>query len=269
MGKNPTVPSNGGPAPSRGSPESNAPFARGARIALDAMGGDHAPAPEVEGALAAIRERPIEVVLVGDEPLLRQMIGAPPAGPGRIVVRHASQVIGMDDQPAAAFKTKKDSSMRVCFNLAAAGEADAVVSAGNSGAMLAGGLFVMKRIAGLERPGIMTLSPAPGRQCVAIDVGANTEVRPVQLAQFAVLGSVYARLMLGCARPRVGVLSNGDAQALLHAEESSSNFRIPAAAVEFVNDGVFLVDGDGIVRLWNPAAANTFRVKATKAIGRR
>jgi glycerol-3-phosphate acyltransferase PlsX len=119
----------------------------------------------------------------------------------------------MDDHPGTAFKAKKDSSMRVAFNLVAAGEADAVVSAGNSGAMLACGLFVMKRIRGVERPGITTLCPTrSGSPCVVLDVGANTEVKPTTLAQFAVMGSAYAR-MLGRARPRVAVLSNGEEES--------------------------------------------------------
>src|SRR5438093_7561756 len=106
------------------------------RIAVDAMGGDNAPAPEVDGALAAIRERPLDVILVGDEAVLRDLLARAHAGrvkgPGRIDVRHASQVVTMEDAPWQAFKSKKDSSMRVCFDLAARGEADAVVGAGNS-----------------------------------------------------------------------------------------------------------------------------------------
>jgi len=187
------------------------------RIALDAMGGDDAPGPEVAGAIACARERAIEVVLVGDEARLSALLaagGAPGgvvAGPGRLRVRHASQVVAMDDQPGAAFKQKRDSSMRVAFDLCAAGEADAVVSAGNSGAMMAHGLFVMKRVPGVDRPGIVTLGPtSKGSYFAALDIGANTAPRPVSLVQFAVLGAAYVHLLLGVARPRVGVLSNGE-----------------------------------------------------------
>lgn len=183
------------------------------RIALDAMGGDDAPLPEVEGAAAAVRERALEVILVGDEETLHKRLAAEPpiAGPGKLTIRHASQVVTMDDAPSAAFKGKKDSSMRVAFNLAASGEAEAVVSAGNSGAVMAHGLFVMKRIDGVDRPGIVTIGPTrPGGHCVVLDVGANTELKPEMLAQFAVLGATYARVLLGTRRPRVGVLSNGE-----------------------------------------------------------
>jgi glycerol-3-phosphate acyltransferase PlsX len=179
------------------------------RIAVDAMGSDHAPRPEVEGALHAVREREIEVVLVGDEPRLREILAG--REHPRLHLRHASQVIAMDDPPSAAVKSKKDSSMRVCFDLVKAGEAQAVLSAGNSGAMMACGLFVLKRLPGVERPGILTMAPTrDGSHCVVLDVGANTEVKPSTLAQFAVLGAAYAHTILGKRRPRVGVLSNGE-----------------------------------------------------------
>ncbi len=173
------------------------------------MGGDHAPTPEVEGALAAVEARGVEVTLVGDEHKLAVAL-AGRAHP-RLKIRHASQVIAMDDAPSTAVKSKKDSSMRVCFDLAKHGEVDAVVSAGNSGAMMACGLFVSKRLPGVDRPGILTLAPTvDGSHCVVLDVGANTDVKPVTLAQFAVMGAAYARLVLGKARPRVAVLSNGE-----------------------------------------------------------
>jgi glycerol-3-phosphate acyltransferase PlsX len=186
------------------------------RIAVDAMGGDNAPAPEVEGALWAIRDHALEVILVGDEAILRGHLaraGRSATGPGRITIKHASQVVTMEDSPGLAFKSKKDSSMRVCFDLAARGDADAVVGAGNSGAMMAFGLFVMKRVRGVDRPGLMTLcptkKPGPNAWCVVLDLGANVEVKPSNLVQFAVLGATYARKVLGVERPRVGVLSNG------------------------------------------------------------
>jgi glycerol-3-phosphate acyltransferase PlsX len=179
------------------------------------MGSDAAPIPEVEGALAAIAERAIEIVLVGNEARLRAELerlgGAPPGARGTLTLRHAGQVIRMDDAPSVAVKSKKDSSMRVCFDLAKRGEVDAVVSAGNSGAMMACGLFVVKRLRGVERPGILTVAPTgDGSHCAVLDVGANTVLKPVALAQFAAIGSVYARMVLKKARPRVGVLANGE-----------------------------------------------------------
>jgi phosphate acyltransferase len=181
------------------------------RIAVDAMGADAAPRVEVEGVAAAVSETDLEVVLVGDEPRLRALVDGlgPGSGRERIQLRHASEVIGTADPPAIAVKQKKQSSMRICFDLAKAGDVDAVVSAGNSGAMMACGLFVLGRLAGVERPAIVTTFPTRTGQCALLDMGANVEPRPATLAQFAVLGSVHARLLHRKTRPRVGLLSNG------------------------------------------------------------
>jgi glycerol-3-phosphate acyltransferase PlsX len=180
-------------------------------VAVDAMGGDSAPGPEVEGAVAAVRESLARVILVGDQGRLEAELAKHDArGLDGLAIKHASEVIRMEDHPAVAAKGKKDSSMRVAFELAKSGGADAIVSAGNSGAVLACGLFVMRRISGVERPGIVTTFPTVDGVCALIDMGANVDCRPEILAQFAVLGSVYARLLHKKARPRVGVLSNGE-----------------------------------------------------------
>jgi glycerol-3-phosphate acyltransferase PlsX len=175
------------------------------------MGADAAPRVEVEGVAAAVSETDLEVVLVGDEPRIRALLDALGGIPGRdrIEVRHAPEVIGMNDPPSIAVKQKKQSSMRICFDLAKTGEVDAVVSAGNSGAMMACGLFVLGRLAGVERPAILTTFPTRTGQCALLDMGANVDPRPTVLAQFAVLGSVFARLSHKKERPKVGLLSNG------------------------------------------------------------
>lgn len=179
------------------------------RIAVDAMGADAAPRVEVEGVLAAVRERGTEVVLVGDEPRLRAELESLGGGGEKITVLHAPEVITMHDAPSMAVKQKKKSSMRVCFDLVKSGEADAVVSAGNSGAMMACGLFVLGRLPGVERPAIVTTFPTRAGECALLDMGANVDPKPAVLAQFGVLGSVYARLLHGKVRPKVGLLSNG------------------------------------------------------------
>src|SRR4029077_8419888 len=141
-------------------------------------------------------------------------------------IRHSPEVITMHDAPSMAVKQKKKSSMRMCFDLCKSGEADAVVSAGNSGAMMACGLFVLGRLPGVERPAIVTTFPTKVGECALLDMGANVDPKPAVLAQFAVMGSVYARLLHGKAKPKVGLLSNGseehkgtaltrDAQALV------------------------------------------------------
>jgi phosphate acyltransferase len=175
------------------------------------MGSDNAPRVEAQAAVSAAQEMDLEIVLVGDEARVGPALSeaAPGGPPERIRVLHAPEAITMHDAPAVAVRQKKRSSMRVCFDLAKAGEVDALVSAGNSGAMMACGLFVLGRSAGVERPAIITTFPTMKGQCALLDMGANVDTRPQVLAQFGVLGSVYARLTHDKARPKVGLLSNG------------------------------------------------------------
>jgi glycerol-3-phosphate acyltransferase PlsX len=179
------------------------------RIAVDAMGADAAPRVEVEGVVAAVRERGTSVVLVGDEALVRAELKRLGAEREKVDVLHAPEVITTHDAPSMAVKQKKKSSMRMCFDLVKSGEADAVVSAGNSGALMACGLFVLGRLPGVERPAIVTTFPTKAGECALLDMGANVDPKPAVLAQFGVLGAVYARLLHGKARPKVGLLSNG------------------------------------------------------------
>jgi glycerol-3-phosphate acyltransferase PlsX len=215
-------------------------------VAVDAMGGDHAPGPEVEGAVAAVRERLARVILVGDEARLKEELTKHNAvGLDGLVIKHASEVIRMEDHPAVAAKGKKDSSMRVAFDLTKAGEAQAVVSAGNSGAMLALGLFVLRRLHGVERPGIVTTFPTVNGVCALIDMGANVECRPEILAQFAVLGSVYARLLHKKERPRVGLLSNGE-ESIKGTDLTRGSYKLLFAPVEKDFEFVGYVEGRDI-----------------------
>jgi len=180
------------------------------RIAVDAMGSDGAPRVEVEGVVSAVRSQPVQVILVGDETRLRaelETLGA--TREAAIEILHAPEVITMHDAPSMAVKQKKKSSMRMCFDLVKTRGAEAVVSAGNSGAMMACGLFVLGRLPGVERPAIVTSLPTRQGKCALLDMGANVDPRPGAMAQWAVLGAVYARLLHGKPRPRVGVLSNG------------------------------------------------------------
>jgi len=181
------------------------------RVVVDAMGSDRAPGPEVAGALRAVREHAsLEVVLVGDAARLdAELVREGRTASDRIEVVHASEVITMHDHPGQAFRAKPDSSMRVAVARVADGHGDAVVSAGNSGAMLACSLFVLGRLPGIERPAIVTVLPTPAGPLVLCDAGGNTEPKASQLAQFAVLGAAYDRIVHDRARPRVGLLSNG------------------------------------------------------------
>lgn len=184
------------------------------RIALDAFGGDRHPSPEIDAALLAARDG-IEVVLVGDAAVLRPKLAAKLAEAGSnasslpVTIHHAAEAIGMDESPAKAVRAKPDASMPVCFDLVGSGEAEAVVSAGNSGAMLACGLFKAGRIKGVDRPAIATVFATPRDTCCLLDMGVNVECKALHFAQFAVMGATYTRFQYGKARPRVGVLSNG------------------------------------------------------------
>ncbi len=179
-------------------------------IAVDAMGSDGAPGPDVAGAVAAVREAPLEVELCGDGPRLEAELARLGARHERAVrVIHAPEVVTMDDHPAQAFRAKRASSLRVAIDRVKAGAAAAVVSAGNSGAVLAHALFVLGRSRGVERPALVTVFPTTAGPLTLCDVGANVEPRPSMLAQFGVLGAAYDRVVHGRSRPRVGLLANG------------------------------------------------------------
>lgn len=180
------------------------------RVAVDAMGGDNAPAVEVAGAVAACREFGIPVTLVGDSSRLEQELAQHDCQGLDIDIFHASEVVGMHDSASDAVRKKKNSSVRLAFDLVKEGKACAAVSAGNSGATMAAGMFVLKRISGIERPAIAQIFPTVKGQTLVLDVGGNVDCKPLHLAQFAIMGEVYARYAMGISRPSVGLLSNGE-----------------------------------------------------------
>ncbi len=180
------------------------------RIALDAMGGDNAPEVTVEGAIWAAREHGVQVLLVGQEELLAPELAKHETAGLELPIVHASQIIGMEDEPAIAAKTKQDSSMIVGMNLVKDGEADAFFSAGNTGGVMAAALFRLARIPGVKRPALTVHYPTVKGHCLVLDAGANTDCKPEWLLQFGVMGSVYAQTALGIEVPRVGIVSNGE-----------------------------------------------------------
>lgn len=183
-------------------------------VAVDAFGGDNAPAEIVRGALRAAAELNIPILLVGRRELLETELarieGPETVSRARLEIVDAREVVEMDEHPVNAVRAKPDSSLVRTCRLVAEGRAGAAVSAGNSGAVLAAALFTVKRIPGVARPAIGALLPSTGAQTFLLDVGANTDCRAEWLVQFAVMGSVYARTMMGIASPRVGLLSNGE-----------------------------------------------------------
>jgi glycerol-3-phosphate acyltransferase PlsX len=179
------------------------------KIAVDVMGGDNAPATEIAGAILACRQWGSHVILVGDSGLIEKNLAAHQLAGLNLEVHHASEVVGMDDSASDAVRKKKDSSIRVAFDLVKNGQADAVVSTGNSGATMAAGMFVLKRVAGIDRPAIATVLPNQVDRTVVLDMGANVDCKAQNLQQFAIMGSLYAEHVLGKTAPRVGLLSNG------------------------------------------------------------
>ncbi len=174
------------------------------------MGGDNAPAIEVEGAVMACREFGIPVTLVGDRTCLATELAKHAVTGLDIDIFHASEVVGMHDSASDAVRKKRNSSVRLAFDLVKDGKACAAVSAGNSGATMAAGMFVLKRISGIERPAIAQIFPTLKSQTLVLDVGGNVDCKPIHLAQFAILGEVYARYAMGISNPSVGLLSNGE-----------------------------------------------------------
>jgi glycerol-3-phosphate acyltransferase PlsX len=180
------------------------------KIAVDAMGGDHGPAVVVEGAVAAVREFGVSAILVGDRQAIEvetQRLGAQALG---IEIRHTSEVVGMAESPSLALRRKRDSSLRVSAELVRDGKAAAFVSAGNTGAAMAISMFVIGVLRGIDRPAIAAVLPGLRGFTVLIDAGANVAPKAWHLFQFAIMGHVYARDILGLERPRVGLLSVGE-----------------------------------------------------------
>ena len=183
------------------------------RIGLDMMGGDFAPLEAVKGIKAYLTEtkNPAELVLTGNQALLEPLLAEYKIPSENIKVVHADEVIDMHEHPTKALKEKQKSSIAIGFHLLASGKTDAFISAGNTGAMLVGALFSIKALEGVLRPTISTIIPKEnGGTGLLLDVGINADCKPEQLNQFAVMGSVYAQLMLGIENPRVGLLNVGE-----------------------------------------------------------
>ena len=179
------------------------------RIAVDVMGADHGPGVVIDGAHRALAAFPAieKLLLVGDEEKIRPHL--PTSLDARVEVRHASQVLTMDDKPVDALRKKKDCSIARAVEAVKAGDADAIVSPGNTGGILSAGTIRLRTLPGISRGAIATVIPEPENEFVLLDAGANVECKPVHLAEFAVMGSIYAREILGKPSPRVGVLANG------------------------------------------------------------
>jgi glycerol-3-phosphate acyltransferase PlsX len=228
------------------------------RVAVDSMGGDFAPAAIVAGAVDAARTLKglTSLTLVGDEAAVRRELALQGPTPPIIQVRHAGEVVGMEETPAVAIRRKKDSSINRAVDMVKHGEADAVFSAGNTGAAVVSTTLKLRTLEGVQRPAIATVIPTPTKPFVMIDSGANPDCNPIMFAQFAVMGCVYSREILGCPNPKVGLLSIGgedskgneatkDAFKIL--EKSSLSYHGNVESSDIFNGVVDVVVCDGFV----------------------
>ncbi|TXT33273.1 MAG: glycerol-3-phosphate acyltransferase PlsX [Planctomycetota bacterium] len=180
------------------------------RIALDAMGGDYAPGPNIDGAIAALQAHPeLEVVLVGDQPQLEPLLAKAGFSSDRLILRHSDSWITMEEKPTEALRKKPNCSISICWQMMAGREVDAVVSAGHTGAVVAAGLKTRLYLKNVKRPGIAVALPTQKGRAVLVDVGANPAARPEHLFQYGIMGLVYARDVLGIENPRVGLMNIG------------------------------------------------------------
>ena len=209
-------------------------------IALDAMGGDHAPAMVVDGAAAAHRRVPnLRTLLFGDEERLGPLVAAHRALAGAAEIRHAPEAVAADEKPGQALRHGAQSSMRLAIDTVRAGEAAAVVSAGNTGALMAMSKFVLKTQPGIDRPGMISYFPTVRGESAMIDLGANVECSAENLVQFAIMGAGFARCVLGVLRPTVGLLNVG--------VEELKGHDIVRAAGQILREGTFGFDFHGFV----------------------
>ncbi len=211
-------------------------------IALDAMGGDHGPSVVVPAALRYLEREPRhELILVGRREVLEQHLpdGGPPP---RLRIHHATQEVGMDELPSVALRKKKDSSMRVALDLVKAGEADACVSAGNTGALMATARFVLKMLANVDRPAIITALPCVGGRTWMLDLGANVDCSAEHLFQFAVMGSELVTHLDGIERPTVGLLNIGQEEIKGNEQVKMADQLLRGSSLNYVG----YVEGDDI-----------------------
>ncbi|MDG0812388.1 phosphate acyltransferase PlsX [Cohnella rhizosphaerae] len=206
------------------------------KIAIDAMGGDHAPRSTVEGAVAAAAQWPkAELLLVGRPEALNPLLGA--GKPPNVTVVPAADIIAPDDEPVRAVRRKPDASMNVAARMVKEGAADAMISAGNTGALMAAGLLVLGRLKGIDRPGLTSLFPTTdGKGVLTLDLGANMDAKPEHLLQYALMGSMYRQKVHGLAKPKVGLLNVGT-EAAKGNELSKAAFELlETAPIHFIGN---------------------------------
>ncbi|HEV3238384.1 MAG TPA: phosphate acyltransferase PlsX [Gemmataceae bacterium] len=209
------------------------------RIALDAMGGDHAPGPIVAGAVQAVAaDANLQVILVGDQAQIEPLVAKESGDRTRIEFFHCSQVIGMEESPVVGLRRKPDNSISRCWQLLAENKAEAIVSAGNTGAMVAGGLRLRRFLKNVDRPGIAMSMPTAKGPCVMIDVGANISPKPEHLYQYGVMGSIFSRHIYQREKPTIGLMNVGSEEAKGHdlAKETHALFNASSLRSQFIGN---------------------------------
>lgn len=252
-------------------------------IAVDAMGGDNAPQAVIDGISIALARHPeVRFLLFGDETRLTGLVAEKPQLAQATVIRHAPDIVSNEERASIALRSGRQSSMRFAVNAVAEGEADCIVSAGNTGALMAMARFVLKMVPGIDRPAIASFFPTMRGRSVLLDLGANTDCQPENLVQFAVMGALYAKAVLGLGEPTIGLLNVGaealkgndvvkEAASRLRESPLPGQFRgfvegddIPAGSVDVVvTDGftgnVALKTAEGTARLYTGWLKDTFR----------
>lgn len=220
-------------------------------LAVDAMGGDFGPEINIPGSLAAARETGVRLILVGDEPSIRKELDRHAHADVRFEIVHTTQVAGMAEKPSDVLRRKKDSSMQVAFRLVREGRAHGVVTAGNSGAALACGMFILGRISGVDRPALASIMPTLKKPIVLIDVGANADCKPYNLVQFGLMAEVLARCVLDIPSPKVGILSIGEEEGKGNSLTKDAFTLLKGSSLNFIGNvegrDVFIGDTDVIV----------------------
>jgi len=231
------------------------------------MGGDYAPKTTVEGAVLAAKEYKIASVLVGDKSHVQAELSKYDYSKLPIEIKHAPDIITMDESPLNIIRKKKDCSLRIAFDLVKSGEAQAVVTAGNSGAALTASLFVLDRLKGIDRPAIATIMPTLKGFVIVIDAGANNICKPFNLVQFAFMGSVYGKYLLGTAEPRIGVLSNGEEDSKGTKLTRESNALLKESSFNYVGyvEGKDIFKGDVDIVVCDGFVGNIL-IKVTEGI---
>ena len=238
------------------------------KIIIDAMGGDHAPEAPIEAAVKAAKELDVNIALVGKDEVMRAELAKYKYPSDKIEIVNADEVITNHEEPTKAVKSKKNASVVVAANMLKNGEGDAMLSMGNTGALLVSGLLIVGRIKGVLRPALATLLPTAQGAKMLIDAGANTNCRPENLVQFGIMGSIYMNKIFGIAEPKVGLMSNGEEEGKGDDLTKSTYPRMKNAPFNFIGniEGRDVMEGNADVMVCDGFVGNVI-LKTVEGMG--